>query len=108
MLPRRHSARRSDARACAHGGTPRASLSPPGCSVRVLVAEDDADIRDLLEIAVASLNHDVRSARDGQEAWDVFQREGADVIISDWLMPRLQGTELCRLVRQADGVPYVY
>jgi CheY-like chemotaxis protein len=76
--------------------------------VRVLVAEDDADIRDLLEIAVASLNHDVRSARDGQEAWDVFQREGADVIISDWLMPRMQGTELCRLVRQADGVPYVY
>jgi CheY-like chemotaxis protein len=76
--------------------------------VRVLVAEDDADIRDLLEIAVASLNHEVRSARDGQEAWDIFQKEGADVIISDWLMPRLQGTELCRLVRQADGVPYVY
>jgi CheY-like chemotaxis protein len=76
--------------------------------VRVLVAEDDADIRDLLEIAVASLNHDVRSARDGREALEIFEAEGADVIISDWLMPRMQGTELCRLVRQADGVPYVY
>jgi CheY-like chemotaxis protein len=76
--------------------------------LRVLVAEDDADIRDLLEIAVASLNHEVRSARDGREAWELFQADGADVIISDWLMPRMHGTELCRLVRGADGVPYVY
>jgi CheY-like chemotaxis protein len=76
--------------------------------LRVLVAEDDADIRDLLEIAVASLNHDVRPARDGREAWEIFQAEGADVIISDWLMPRMHGTDLCRLVRQTDGVPYVY
>ncbi|MFN8636788.1 MAG: response regulator [Chloroflexota bacterium] len=76
--------------------------------MRVLVAEDDVDIRDLLEIAVASLHHEVRSARDGREAWELFQAEGADVIISDWLMPRMQGTELCRLVRQADGIPYVY
>ncbi|MGE3268071.1 MAG: response regulator [Chloroflexota bacterium] len=76
--------------------------------MKVLVAEDDADIRDLLEIAVASLGHDVRSARDGQEAWEYFQADGADVIISDWLMPRLQGVDLCRRVRGADGVPYVY
>jgi CheY-like chemotaxis protein len=76
--------------------------------VRVLVAEDDVDIRDLLEIAVASLGHEVRAARDGQEAWESFQAEGADVIISDWLMPRMQGTELCRLVRATDGIPYVY
>lgn len=90
------------------GGTRCALPSPPGCTVRVLVAEDDADIRDLLEIAVASLNHEVRSARDGREAWELFQADGADVIISDWLMPRMHGTELCRLVRGADGVPYVY
>jgi len=76
--------------------------------VRVLVAEDDVDIRDLLEIAVASLGHDVRSARDGQEAWDMFQADGADVIISDWLMPRMQGTELCRNVRAVADIPYVY
>jgi CheY-like chemotaxis protein len=76
--------------------------------VRVLVAEDDADIRDLLEIAVASLDHEVRAARDGREAWEIFQAEGADVIISDWLMPRMQGTDLCRHVRAMEGIPYVY
>jgi CheY-like chemotaxis protein len=62
----------------------------------------------LLEIAVASLNHEVRTARDGREAWEIVQSEGADVVISDWLMPRMQGTELCRLVRAMEGVPYVY
>jgi DNA-binding response OmpR family regulator len=76
--------------------------------VRVLVAEDDADIRDLLEVAVASLNHEVRSARDGLEAWEILQTEGADVVISDWLMPRMHGTDLCRQVRAMEGVPYVY
>jgi CheY-like chemotaxis protein len=76
--------------------------------VKVLVAEDDPDIRDLLEIAVASLHHEVRSARDGREAWGIIQAEGADVVISDWLMPYLHGTDLCRLVRQLEGVPYVY
>ena len=76
--------------------------------MKVLVAEDDDDIRAVLELAVESLGYDVQSAQDGQEAWELFQAEGADVIISDWLMPRLEGTELCRLVRAADGVPYVY
>jgi CheY-like chemotaxis protein len=85
-----------------------ATTTRPEHAVRVLVAEDDADIRDLLEIAVASLNHEVRSARDGREAWEILQAEGADVVISDWLMPRMQGTELCRHVRAMEGVPYVY
>ena len=76
--------------------------------MRVLVAEDDTDIRDLLEVAVASLNHEVRSARDGLEAWEILQTEGADIVISDWLMPRMHGTDLCRQVRAMEGVPYVY
>ncbi len=76
--------------------------------MRILIAEDDDDIRSVLELAVESLGFDARSAQDGQEAWELFQAEGADVIISDWRMPRLEGTELCRLVRAADGVPYVY
>ena len=76
--------------------------------MRILIAEDDDDIRSVLELAVESLGFDARSAQDGQEAWELFQAEGADVIISDWRMPRLEGTELCRLERAADGVPYVY
>jgi len=76
--------------------------------VKVLIAEDDHDIRAVLELAVASLGYEVRSARDGSQAWLLYQDEGADVIISDWLMPGLEGTELCRLVRSAADMPYVY
>lgn len=76
--------------------------------MRILIAEDDDDIRSVLELAVESLGFDARSAQDGQEAWELFEAEGADVIISDWRMPRLEGTDLCRLVRAAEGVPYVY
>ena len=63
--------------------------------MRILIAEDDDDIRAVLELAVESLGFEARSAQDGQEAWEMFQAEGADVIISDWLMPRLEGTDLC-------------
>lgn len=76
--------------------------------MKVLVAEDDLDIRALLDLAVSSLGHEVRVASDGHEAWELFQAEGADVIISDWLMPRMEGPELCRRVRESIGTPYVY
>ena len=48
-------------------------------------------------------------AADGDEAWRVFQASGADVIIiSDRLMPGLDGLELCRRVREHPGAPYTY
>jgi CheY-like chemotaxis protein len=75
--------------------------------LRILVAEDDDDIRSLLCVTVETLDHEVVAARDGLEAWELYQAQGADVIISDWLMPRMEGTELCRRVREAPG-PYTY
>src|ERR1041384_5422652 len=44
---------------------------------------------------------------EGEEAWRLFTDQGADVIISDWLMPRMEGPELCRRVRESDA-PYAY
>jgi len=75
--------------------------------VRILVAEDDSDIRSLLNVAVEMLGHEVVVAHDGLEAWELFRAGGADTIISDWLMPRMEGPELCRRVRDYGG-PYVY
>ncbi|MCC6174231.1 MAG: response regulator [Chloroflexi bacterium] len=74
----------------------------------ILVAEDDADIRSLLGLSIEMLGHTLILAQDGQHAWELFQEHGADVIISDWLMPRMQGTEFCRRIRATDGLPYVY
>jgi two-component system cell cycle response regulator len=76
--------------------------------VRVLVAEDSALMRAMLRDALTTMGHECSVATDGDEAWEVFQAEGADVIISDRLMPGLDGLELCRRVRELPGVPYTY
>jgi DNA-binding response OmpR family regulator len=75
--------------------------------MRVLIAEDDSGIRDLLHDLIERQGQVVTLARDGEEAWTFFQEQGADVIISDWLMPRVEGPELCRRVRDSDA-PYTY
>jgi DNA-binding response OmpR family regulator len=75
--------------------------------MRVLIAEDDAGIRELLHDLIERQGQSVTLARDGDEAWNLFQEQGADVIISDWLMPKVEGPELCRRVREHDA-PYAY
>lgn len=76
--------------------------------MRVLIAEDSTTGRLVLRRAVERLGHTCIVARDGEEAWALFQAEGADAIISDWVMPRLEGPELCERVRAAGPEPYVY
>jgi DNA-binding response OmpR family regulator len=75
--------------------------------MRVLIAEDDVGIRELLHDLIDRQGQTVTLARDGEEAWALFQEQSADVIISDWLMPRVEGPELCRRVREHDA-PYTY
>src|SRR5205823_5554024 len=75
--------------------------------MRVLIAEDDAGIRDLLHDLIERQGQSVTLARDGEEAWSLFKEDGADVILSDWLMPRVEGPDLCRRVRESDA-PYAY
>ncbi len=75
--------------------------------MRVLIAEDDIGIRELLHDLIERQGNSAVVARDGEEAWTLFTEQGAEVIISDWLMPRLEGPELCRRVRDSDA-PYAY
>jgi two-component system cell cycle response regulator len=75
--------------------------------MKVLVVEDGRTTRMMLKSAVERLGHECLTAADGTEAWDLFLAEGADVIISDWLMPGIEGPDLCRLVRANPG-PYTY
>ncbi len=75
--------------------------------MRILIAEDDSGIRELLVDLIERQGHIVVATRDGEEAWGVFRDQGTDVIISDWLMPRVEGPELCRRVREHDA-PYAY
>src|SRR3982750_576612 len=75
--------------------------------MKVLVVEDGRTTRTMLRSAVQGLGPECLTAADGSEAWELFRSQGADVIISDWLMPGIEGPELCRMVRAHQG-PYTY
>ena len=68
-------------------------------AARIVVAEDSALIRAMIKASLRGEDWDVRLAADGQEALDLLAEEPADIIISDWQMPRVDGLELCRAVR---------
>jgi diguanylate cyclase (GGDEF)-like protein len=76
--------------------------------MKVLIAEDDAVSQRILRRAVERLGHQCVPAADGAEAWELFQRNPADVVISDWMMPGLDGPELCSRVRGHANGPYTH
>jgi len=76
--------------------------------MRVLIAEDSVMGRLLLQRAVEGLGHTCIVATDGLAAWQLFERELPDVVISDWLMPGMEGPDLCRRIRSRPDTPYAY
>jgi len=77
--------------------------------LKVLLAEDARFARRLLQGALAGWGYEVVLAEDGQQAWSALQ--GADapsIALLDWMMPGLDGLEVCRRVRQAGREPYTY
>jgi len=76
--------------------------------VRILIAEDDTASRLILEAALAGLGHEIITATNGEQAWQMFQSEKVEAIISDREMPGLNGIDLCRRVRGSDGGKYIY
>jgi len=76
--------------------------------MRILVAEDEAVSRRILTATLEGLGHEVTGAPDGREAWGEFERKPFPVVISDWMMPDLDGLELCRRIRAADHTKYTY
>jgi two-component system, cell cycle response regulator len=75
--------------------------------LNVLVVDDDAHVRGALARAVRDLGHVCSVAADGEDALETYRDQGADVIVSDWMMPGLTGPELCSRIRAEPGA-YVY
>ena len=80
-------------------------------TVRVLIAEDDTVSRSILRRTVERRGHDCVVAVDGADAWERFRERRPDVVVSDRMMPNLDGLELCRRIRAhaaaEDGYTYV-
>jgi len=74
---------------------------PEDSPLEVLIADDEAVSRRRLEAALVKWGFRVRVARDGDEAWRLFQETSPPLVILDWVMPGLDGVELCRLIRSS-------
>lgn len=76
--------------------------------MKVLVADDDGIIRLLLNSALTKLGHSVEEATNGREALAAWQKGRHALVISDWMMPDLNGLELCRRVRAETEADFTY
>lgn len=74
----------------------------------ILVAEDNQIIREFLGTALHKMGYRPILMADGREAWDYYRQHGAKLVISDWLMPNMDGIELCKNIRSAPSENYTY
>jgi diguanylate cyclase (GGDEF)-like protein len=76
--------------------------------MKIVIAEDNATTALFLRRMLEGLGHEVAVTVDGVEAWEAVQNGPVPLLISDWLMPRMDGLELCRRIRaRAEGF-YTY
>ena len=77
--------------------------------MKVLIAEDDRVSRGLLVATLTNAGHEVVAAEDGEEAWRLLQApEAPRLAVLDWMMPGIDGVEICRRLRRAKDSEYVY
>jgi two-component system, cell cycle response regulator len=77
--------------------------------VKVLIAEDNSGFRQVLERMLQKWGYEVVSASNGLQAWEILQApEAPRLAILDWMMPELDGVEVCRRVRDQNHEPYIY
>ena len=74
---------------------------------RVLIAEDDPDIQELLQAYLAEEGYDTVPAMDGEQALERFHEGRIDLVLLDVMMPRLDGYGVCRAIRAESDVPII-
>ncbi len=75
--------------------------------MKILIADDDPILRQLLQKKLELWGHEISLAENGEEAWDVLQKGDIKFLIADWMMPVMDGLELCRRIR-SERSSYVY
>lgn len=74
-------------------------------TAKILIIEDDEAIASFLQRGLSYEGYQVEIARDGQSGLISVKKESPDLVILDWMLPGLDGLEVCRRIRQGGGVP---
>ena len=76
--------------------------------MKILIAEDDDVSRLVLASALKKQGHEVVAAENGLKALEAFQKDYFPMLILDWLMPGMDGLELCHVIRNLESENYTY
>ena len=74
---------------------------------KILVVEDEVTMRETLVFLLRSEGYTVLEAEDGEEAVNIFNAEGADLILLDLMLPKLSGKDVCKAIRTTSDVPII-
>ena len=77
-------------------------------ATQVLIAEDDLISQKLLKTNLEQMGYAVTTASDGEEAWRIYDMQPTRIVVSDWLMPGLDGLEFCQKIRERKNTEYTY
>jgi two-component system cell cycle response regulator len=75
---------------------------------KVLIVDDDPSVLRLLEKHLAAGGYEILSAANGAEALQIVLSQGPATVITDWMMPEMDGLQLCRAIRSSEGIGFVY
>lgn len=75
---------------------------------RILVVDDDPDAILLMQKHLSDAGYQVFTASDGREALRILLSEGPLIVVTDWMMPGMDGLELCRAIRSHEAIPFAF
>ena len=93
---------------CYCSGTDWQRVQKSDQAMNILIVDDDATLRFVLQGTLKSFGHLVVTAKDGAEGLRIFEQCHPPLVISDLLMPGVDGMELCRQIRKANHSQYTY
>src|ERR1700693_229553 len=80
--------------------------------MKILIAEDDAVTRRILRATLERLGWEVITASDGSAAWHALEalggKDAPEAVLLDWMMPGMDGIEICRKLRSTPGFEFIY
>jgi len=108
LLSQRAGSSRPAVAASEHTPAAAAAAVPQPTGLRILAVDDDPMSLKLLERTLRKAGHQVTCARDGREALQIALEANPQVVLADWMMPELDGLDLCRALRRIESGQDMY